>query len=69
MIKEKMIELNADGVDFMSISAAFTKRDYIHCKIYISHTREEILSGNIKYYPKSPYVFWKVVNGVKKYIE
>ena len=67
-ILEKMIELKADGVDFIPISFAAMNKDYENCEIVSTHTRLEVENG-LKYIPKTPYVFWNDVNGKKTYID
>lgn len=58
---EKMIELDADGIDFVPI----------HLKgmipnIFASYTKEEF--ENVKAIPKTPYLFYKIIDGKKEYI-
>ena len=62
----KIKELEADGVDFIPLSESLMKRDYLNLKIIRSHTRADLEFG-IDYFPKTPYLFWKMVNGVKTY--
>lgn len=59
---DKMNELKADGIDFMPIW--FGKGIP---PIISSYTKEEFKS--VKAIPKTNYRFWKMVNGVKQYIE
>lgn len=54
--------LEADGVDFVPYN--FNSKSP---QIIESHTREEMLAGNISY-PKCNYEFWKWINGYKCYL-
>ncbi|WP_313069922.1 hypothetical protein [Lacrimispora sp.] len=63
----KMKELDADGIDFIPISNALSNRDYQFCKVIASYTKEEWIKG-VGAIPKTPYLFWKVVNGKKEYL-
>lgn len=62
----KAKELSADGIDFVSLSVAFLEQDYAHLNIVESYTKEEL--QNVKVVPKTPYLFWKSVNGNKIYL-
>lgn len=64
---EKLNEFGADGIDFTPISGALADKDYLRCKIIASYTKEEF--EHVKYIPKTPYLFWKIVNGKKVYCE
>ena len=63
---EKMIELNADGIDFIPISHFLATREG-NPNIVASYTKEEF--KNIKCIPKTGYLFYKIVNGKKEYID
>lgn len=63
---EKMIELDADGIDFIPISHFLMTREGIP-NIIKSYTKEEF--KNVKLIPKTGYLFWKIVDGRKKYID
>ena len=65
-ILEQMIAVNADGVDFHPIMEK-SKIGTHEMRIYESHTREEF--ANVNSYPRSCYVFWKIVDGQKQYIK
>lgn len=62
----KAEELGADGIDFVPISIALLEQDYAHCQIIESYTKEELQKVNSV--PKTPYLFWKYVNGNKIYV-
>lgn len=57
---EKAIKLNADGIDFVPMSIGNVPN------IIASYTREEL--ENVKGFPKTNYLFYKIVNGRKEYI-
>lgn len=59
---DKMIELDADGIDFMPI---FIQQD--KAPILKSYTREEF--KNVRAYPKSNYRYWKKIDGKKVYLD
>lgn len=63
---DKVKELGADGVDFISLTVALLEKDYTHLDIVKSCTKKEL--QNLKYVPKTPYLFWKRINGNKIYI-
>lgn len=61
-IEEAMIEYEADGVDFVPL-----KLDYNEpYEIIESYTREEW--KDVKYFPKTTWFLWKIVDGKKVYI-
>lgn len=64
----KMEELNADGIDFTPISEAFATKKYHFCEIIASYTKEEWITGKAKSIPRTPYLFWRLVNGKKVYL-
>lgn len=66
-IEEQMIALKADGVDFVPISIALAEHRYWDCEILDSWTIEE--AANKTYILKTPYLFWKIKDGKKYYIE
>lgn len=59
---DKMDELKADGIDFMPICFEGDVPPIIS-----SYSKEEF--KNIKIIPKTNYKYWKIVGGIKKYIE
>ena len=63
---EKMIELDADGIDFIPISQFLATREGIP-NIVASYTKEEF--KNVKYIPKTGYLFYKIIDGKKEYIK
>ena len=65
-ILERIIALNADGVDFHPI---MLKSDIgtPNMIIFKSYTKDEFV--NVRYYPKSCYTFWKMIDGKKQYIK
>lgn len=60
-----MIELKADGIDFFAPDKFFHNFSY---EIIESYTKEEFLKG-ISWIPKTPYLYWKLVNNRKIYLE
>lgn len=67
-ILDKMNELNADGIDFVPISVALLRHDYCLCEVIESYTKEEWVKGD-RSYPKTAYLFWKMIDGKKEYCE
>lgn len=61
---DKLEELDADGIDFVPIM--FSKEEQLK-HVIASYTKEEFKS--VKGIPKTSYLFWKIVDGKKKYIE
>ena len=61
-----MIELNADGIDFIPISEFLVTRKGIP-GVVASYTKEEF--KNVQGIPKTGYLFYKIVNGKKEYID
>lgn len=57
----------ADGIDFIPISEALFQRDYMRMEVCASYTMEEFKTA--KCFPKTPYLFWKMIDGRKVYIE
>ena len=65
-ILDEMIELEADGVDFVPI---FTTPENIYMASFCkSYTKEQWIASDGSY-PKSGRLYWKMVNGKKEYIE
>jgi len=64
---DKLNELGADGIDFIPLTEAFMKREYIRCEVISSYTKEEF--KHVKHIPKTPYLFWKMIDGKKVYCE
>jgi hypothetical protein len=58
------INLDADGIDFVSLN--FNPMNISQRDIYESYTKKEF--SRIVAIPKSPYVFWKMIDGVKVYL-
>lgn len=61
---DRIEELGADGIDFVPIM--FSKEEQLK-HIISSYTKEEFKS--VKSIPKTSYLFWKMIDGKKKYIE
>lgn len=62
-IEKAMIEYDADGVDFVPL-----KLDYNEpYEIIESYTREEW--KDVKYFPKTTWFLWKIIDGKKVYIK
>lgn len=65
----KMIELNADRIDFMGIgeilkNSSCNNKAY---SVYESYTKEEF--KNVDSFPKTCYRYWKIIDGEKVYID
>ena len=59
---DKMKELKADGIDFMSIWFGEGLPPIIS-----SYTKEEF--KDVSVVPKTNYKYWRIVNGEKQYID
>ena len=57
-----MEEHGADGIDFVSICF-----DPAHPSIYKSYTKQEWIDSD-RSYPKTNYIYWRMENGQKIYI-
>lgn len=60
---EKMIELDADGIDFIEIGEILRGS----LRVCESYTREEFKCVNG--FPKTCYRYWKIINGEKVYVD
>lgn len=60
---QKFAKLGADGVDFVS-----WPQDPSSGEIYASYTKEDFLMLEDYNYPRSAYVFWKMIFGKKCYL-
>ena len=58
----KCIEFNADGVDFVSFNDFIVKK----WNPILSLTKDELKTSQA--IPKTPYVFWRMVDGKKEYL-
>lgn len=68
-ILEEMNKVSADGVDFTPISDSYFRKQYEFCKVIESYTKERwIATSGHRCIPKTPYLFWKLVDGNKNYI-
>lgn len=63
----KMKELGADGIDFIPISSVLAEKKYQLCEVIASYTKEDWIKG-VGSIPKTPYLFWKIVEGGKEYL-
>ena len=59
--EEKLVELKADGIDFLSF-----RSDKHFPEIICSYTKEEL--KNVSMFPRTNYKYWKLINGKKVYI-
>lgn len=62
--KEEFDKREAEGIDFVPLD--FNPCCTPQSKVCMSYTKEEMLNGAI--YPRTNYLFWKRVNGLKCYI-
>lgn len=65
-ILEKMIELDADGVDFVPI---FADMNDIPPNVICSYTKRDFLENKHLLIPKTNYWFYRIVDGQKTYIK
>ena len=56
---------DADGIDFVPLG--FNPCCTPQSKVYASFTKEQFLAGGV-IYPRSGYIFWKMINGLKCYL-
>lgn len=62
--RERFEKLNADGIDFVPVD--FNPYTDMKVRIIHSYNKEEMLNGAI--YPRSSYLFWKMIDGKKYYL-
>lgn len=65
-ILDEMMELKADGVDFVDLDEHFLSGEYEQCKIIRSYTKAEWYDRHDNLL-KTPYIFYKTVQGKKVY--
>lgn len=65
-VLDGMIELQADGVDFVEDDEHFQKGEYGKCKVVDSYEKVEWID-NYDRFPKPPYIYYKIVDGKKVY--
>lgn len=63
---EKMMELGADGIDFIPIDSYLINK-VGNTNIVASYTRKDFEKREIDT-PKTVYLFYKIINGKKEYI-
>lgn len=68
-ILDEMNNVSAEGVDFVPLNESYFKKQYHLCQIISSYTKEEWInaSGN-RCIPKTPRLYWKLVDGNKIYL-
>ena len=62
---EQFDKVDAEGIDFVpfGFNPCYSNQSEVYC----SYTKEEFFKKG--FYPKSPYLFWKMVDGLKVYLE
>lgn len=65
-VLDGMIELQADGVDFVKDDEHFQNGEYEKCKVVDSYEKVEWID-NYDRFPKPPYIYYKIVDGKKVY--
>ena len=65
---QKVLDLNADGIDFISLGNLFDNNKKIK-PVVKTITRQNFENNEVKYIPKTGYKFWRMVNGKKVYID
>ena len=65
---QKVLELNADGIDFISLGDLLDDNKKIKPVIQ-TITRQDFENNEVKYIPKTGYRFWRIINGKKVYID
>ena len=63
---DKMIELNADGIDFIPIGDLLENNTIK--RIVKTITKQDFENGKVDCIPKTGYRFWRMENGQKVYI-
>ena len=61
---QKFVKLHADGIDFVSCDNNLEKAE-----IYASYTKDDFFKLDDYNYPRSKYVFWRMLFGNKCYIQ
>ena len=65
---QKLLELNADGIDFISLGDLLDDNKKIKPVIQ-TITRQDFENNEVKYISKAGYRFWHIINGKKVYID
>ena len=65
---QKVLELNADGIDFISLSDLFDNNKKIK-PVVKTITRQNFENNEVISIPKTGYRFWRMINGEKVYID
>jgi hypothetical protein len=69
-ILEEINKAGADGVDFVDMTDAFFRREYHLCKVICSYTKKEWINcTGHRCMPKSPRLYWKMIDGNKVYTD
>lgn len=68
-ILEEINSIDADGVDFITMTDAYFKKQFNLCQIICSYTKEQWVKNDCKYIPKTPRLYWKMIDGNKAYLE
>ena len=67
---QKLLELNADGIDFFEFADLFRQDGKLKLPICpITKQDFENNNDNANYIPKTNYTFWCMINGKKVYID
>ena len=65
---QKLLELNADGIDFISLSDLFDNNKKLK-PVVKTITRQNFKNNEVNSIPKTGYRFWRMINGEKVYID
>lgn len=65
---QKLLELNADGIDFISLGDLFDNNKKIK-PVVKTITRQNFKNNEVNSIPKTGYRFWRIINGEKVYID
>lgn len=65
---QKVLDLNADGIDFISLGNLFDNNKKIKPVIQ-TITRQDFENNEVNSIPKTNYRFWRIINGKKVYID
>lgn len=65
-VLDGMIELQADGIDFVEPDEHFRNGEYEKCKVVDSYEKAEWIDNHERF-PKPPYIYYKIIDGKKVY--
>lgn len=64
---DRLIMLGADGIDFISFGDAISHTPFP--TVLATITKQDFENNSVSYILKTGYLFWKLIDGKKVYIE